>query len=86
MFLNASIERQFEFVQRRWLNWGQFDGLGNDPDPIAGPGAGDFTWQRRPVPRRYTGLPRFVTVRGGDYFFLPSVTALRFLSDPPSDG
>jgi len=84
LFLNASIERQFEFVQRKWLNWGQFDGLGNDPDPITGPDGRDFTWQRRTGPRRYPGLPRFVTVRGGEYFFLPSITALRFLSDPAS--
>jgi len=84
LFLNASIERQFEFVQRKWLNWGQFDGLANDPDPITGPGGGDFTWQRRTGPRRYQGLPRFVTARGGEYFFLPSITAMRFLSDPSS--
>lgn len=82
LFLNASIERQFEFVQRRWLNWASFDGLGNDPDPITGPDDRDFTWQRRTGPRRYLGLPRFVTVRGGEYFLLPSVTAMRFLSDP----
>ncbi|MDQ3989533.1 MAG: hypothetical protein M3291_10125 [Actinomycetota bacterium] len=79
MFLNASIERQFEFVQRKWLNWGQFAGLGNDPDPITGPDGRDFTWQRRAGPRRYPGLPWFVTVCGGEYFFLPSITALRFL-------
>jgi Dyp-type peroxidase family len=86
MFLNASIERQFEFVQRRWLNWPRFDGLGSDPDPITGPGGGDFTRQGRPVPRRYTGLPRFVTAGGGDYFFLPGVAALRFLGQArPSD-
>ena len=52
---------------------------------ITGPDGRDFTWQRRTAPRRYRGLPRFVTVRGGEYFFLPSVTALRFLSDPGSD-
>ncbi len=80
LFLNASIERQFEFVQRKWLNWGQFDGLSNDPDPITGPDGRDFTWQQRTGPRRYTNLPRFVTVRGGEYFFLPSITAMRFLS------
>ncbi len=84
LFLNASIERQFEFVQRKWLNWEQFDGLSNDPDPITGPDGRDFTWQRRTGPRRYTNLPRFVTVRGGEYFFLPSITAMRFLSDPAS--
>lgn len=66
LFLNASIERQFEFVQRKWLNWGQFDGLGNDPDSITGPDGRDSTWQRRTGPRRYPGLPRFVPVCGGD--------------------
>lgn len=84
LFLAASIERQFEFVQRQWLNWVQFDGLGNDPDPITGPGGGTFTWQRRTGPRPFRDLPRFVTARGGEYFFLPSVTALRFLSNPAS--
>jgi Dyp-type peroxidase family len=80
MFLNASIERQYEFVQRNWINDPRFDGLRNDPDPIAGSGGGDFTWQRRPLPYRYNGLPRFTSVRGGEYFFLPSITAMRFLS------
>jgi hypothetical protein len=26
-------------------------------------------------------LPRFVETRGGDYFFVPSLTALRMLAD-----
>jgi hypothetical protein len=80
-FLNASIERQYEFVQRRWLNWGQFDGLDNEPDPITAGEGRDFTWQRRFGPRRYPDLPRFVTVCGGEYFFLPGITAVRFLGD-----
>jgi Dyp-type peroxidase family len=79
MFLNASIERQFEFVQRRWLNWAQFDGLDKDPDPITGPGGGTFTKQGYPIPKRYHDMPRFVTGGGGDYFFLPGIAALRFL-------
>lgn len=82
--LNASIERQFEFVQRKWLNAEQFDGLNGESDPIAGPAGRDFTWQRRTGPRRYKDLPQFVTVRGGEYFFLPGITAMRFLSDPAS--
>ncbi len=36
LFLAASIERQYEFVQRKWLNSGQFDGLNNEPDPSRG--------------------------------------------------
>ena len=84
VFLNASIERQYEFVQRNWINDPRFDGLRNDRDPIAGSGGRDFTWQRRQrLPRRYTGLPRFITVCGGEYFFLPSLTAMRFLSRTP---
>jgi Dyp-type peroxidase family len=86
VFLNASIERQYEFVQRQWINSPRFDDLQNEPDPISGPGGGDFTWQGRPR-RRLKGLPRFVTVRGGEYFFVPSITAMRFLSDRSgSDG
>jgi Dyp-type peroxidase family len=80
IFLNADIERQYEFVQRQWLNAPSFDGLWNETDPILGPAGRDFTWQRRPVPRRCAGLPRFVTVRGGEYFFVPGISALRFLS------
>jgi hypothetical protein len=30
--------------------------------------------------RRVEGLPRFVTVRGGAYFFLPSLRALRYFA------
>jgi Dyp-type peroxidase family len=80
IFLNADIERQYEFVQRQWLNAPSFAGLWNAPDPILGPAGRDFTWQRRPVPRRRVGLPRFVTVRGGEYFFVPGISALQFLS------
>jgi len=80
IFLNADIERQYEFVQRQWLNAPSFDGLWNAPDPILGPAGRDFTWQKRPVPRRRVGLPRFVTVRGGEYFFVPGISALQILS------
>jgi hypothetical protein len=36
--------------------------------------------QGRPVRERHRDLPRFVTVRGGAYFFLPGLRALRYLS------
>jgi Dyp-type peroxidase family len=82
--LNASIERQFEFVQRKWLNGDRFDGLNDETDPIAGPAGRGFTWQRPTGPRRYQDLPQFVTVRGGEYFFMPGITAMRHLSNPAS--
>ena len=92
MALNASISRQFEFVQKAWVNNGEFLGLdGIDRDPIIGnkqdqknkmtvPGA-DFPF--------VTSLQRFVTERGGEYFFYPGRTALQKLvtgafEKPPS--
>jgi Dyp-type peroxidase family len=79
----GNIARQFEFVQHTWLNNPKFDQLYDDADPLVAnhEGAGaTFTVPEEPVRRRYTGLPRFVTVRGGGYFFLPGLRALRYLA------
>jgi len=35
--------------------------------------------------KKITGLPAFTTVRGGAYFFLPGITALRHLSTLPDN-
>jgi Dyp-type peroxidase family len=86
--LNANISRQFEFVQQTWVNNPKFDGLYNDADPLIGDRgnedpkrpAGSFTEQAEPVRRRISQLPQFVTVRGGAYFFLPGLTAIRYLA------
>lgn len=87
--LNANIGRQFEFLQNAWLMntgfadlRGETDPLVGGRDPVAGcPAAADFTMPRRGAPAdRVTGLPQFVTVRGGEYFFLPGVSALRYLA------
>jgi Dyp-type peroxidase family len=85
--LNANIARQFEFVQHTWVNNPKFAGLYDDTDPLVGGHQGDtgriFTVQARPLRQRVTGLPAFVTVRGGAYFFLPGLRALRFLAGLP---
>src|SRR4029453_6482836 len=42
MFINADIERQFEFVQNEWMKGGEFIGLDPDEqDPINGVGGKD---------------------------------------------
>lgn len=74
--LQASIARGFEFVQQTWLVNPGFHALDNEPDPISGPGGCPFTIPADPVRLRLPPAPRFVTVRGGEYFFLPSITAL----------
>jgi len=80
--LNANITRQFEFVQHSWLVDPRFNGMYDEADPIVGARADNhFAAPGDPVRRRCTGLPRFVTVAGGAYFFMPGVAALRFLSE-----
>jgi Dyp-type peroxidase family len=89
IFLGASLSRQFEFVQQVWLNDGDFAGLGAEQDPLVGAhdaahdGADVHTIPAKPVRRRLTGLPRFVTVRGGEYCFLPSLSAIEWLTALP---
>jgi len=81
--LNANIARQFEFVQATWLNSPKFAALYDDSDPLVGqsePFGGTFTMPSASVRHRVTGMPRFIKVRGGAYFFLPGLTALRRLA------
>jgi hypothetical protein len=74
--------RQFEFAQNVWINDRNFHELGNERDPICGTQDGtlEFKIPKRPIRRKITGLPAFTTVRGGAYFFLPGLKALRWLA------
>jgi len=76
---NVRIAEQFEFIQKQWLNDGSPFGLGNVPDPASGlwpPGS------QRPLvvtgrpPEVRADLRSFVTTKGGEYFFVPSVPGL----------
>jgi deferrochelatase/peroxidase EfeB len=82
-FVGAHLGRQFEFVQSEWINDGIFFGGGDDKDPITGSNgeAGSFTVPRKPVRKRLHGIPQFVVTRGGEYCFMPGMSALRWLSD-----
>lgn len=87
--LNANISRQFEFVQNAWIASTKFSGMTGESDPLLGnrepipgcPVTSDFNMpQESGLRQRISGLPRFVTVRGGAYFFLPSLSALRYFA------
>jgi deferrochelatase/peroxidase EfeB len=92
--LNANIARQFEFVQGAWIASAKFAALTGEQDPLLGnrepfptspiaePQATDgFTRPGAPPHCRHaTGLPQFVRVRGGAYFFLPGLAALRWIA------
>ncbi|HTD16507.1 MAG TPA: hypothetical protein VK673_15090 [Chthoniobacterales bacterium] len=85
--LNANICRQFEFLQNAWLNSPKFSGLTTESDPLLGnrvpipgcPVTSYFTLQNSGgLRRRISGMPQFINVRGGAYFFLPGIKALRY--------
>jgi hypothetical protein len=64
-------------------------GRRGDPDPLMGsPHDEDttLTIPDEPVRRRVTNMQRFVEVRGGAYFFMPSMSALRFLGHADLSG
>ena len=87
--LAANIKRQFEFVQSAWLVGSKFAGLTGESDPMVSATAsrrGYSPTDGFSIPQaggpdcRLSGLPQFVTVQGGAYFFLPGIRALRYLA------
>ncbi len=89
--LCSDLARQFEFVQQLWSNSPGFHGLTHEPDPIFGSDVPDpttncpmersFTIPTAAGPIRLTGMESFVEVKAGGYFFLPSRSALAYLTE-----
>jgi Dyp-type peroxidase family len=90
--LQASIARQFEFVQSQWLGAGNTFGLGDDQDVMMGPQ--DQTDPATPKKMTVPGDPPFfvgplervVTVKGGEYFFVPGINGLQFIAAAAGGG
>ena len=88
MAICASVFRQFEFVQQQWMNYGLDFNVGNDTCPVIGkrdPEADTkFVIASDPAnskpPFLCDRVPQFVTTRGGEYFFIPSVSALQMIA------
>jgi deferrochelatase/peroxidase EfeB len=94
MIVNADLSRQFEFTQQQWMNYGNDFGLANDPDPLLGNhgtnesrlAGGRMTIEgddstKPPTPPYFCNkMPTLVETRGGDYFFIPSLTCLRMIA------
>lgn len=88
MAFNASLEEQFEFVQK---NWGNNAGFPKVPTGASAPGLDMVIGQgARPgieAPVKWAGstnapanaLPQTVTMLGGEYFFMPSLPFLQSL-------
>jgi hypothetical protein len=88
MMINADIGRQYEFVQQQWVNYGNDFREANDKDVILGNRSNNLPnsviHQADPEgeapPRFVRNIPLLVETRGGDYFFVPSLTALRLIA------
>jgi deferrochelatase/peroxidase EfeB len=85
MGICSSLFRQFEFIQQQWINYGLDFDAGNDTCPLIGSRAQSDKYVIPAGPANETpfiaaGLREFVTTRGGDYFFLPSINAIRMLA------
>jgi Dyp-type peroxidase family len=84
--LVSDISRQFEFVQNVWANTSTFADLCNEVDPIISPRptpkqpeCHEFTTPQQIVRNRYLKIPQFTRVVGGAYFFMPGITALKYI-------
>lgn len=88
LFIGVSIKDQFEFLMADWANKGTFaPGLGGTRDPIIGDNSDPDSKFCIPVQGQkpiQLSLERLVTTRGGAYCFLPSATALRYISALPA--
>jgi len=83
IFISAKAMETIEVLQKEWINKGNFMNLGNERDPQVGlqeEGA-TFTISKEPVRRRIHGIETFNVLRGGEYLFRPSLSALRWLAE-----
>lgn len=83
MSYQANISNQFEFIQSRWVNNPDFPSPGNGSDPILEQGSvsnGMFAVQYgNPATLQRQQFQSFVTLKGGEYFFNPSISFLKSL-------
>ena len=83
LFISAKAMATIEFLQQEWINDGNFMGIGGERDPIIGlqEESAIFTIPRDPVRQLVRGIETFNVLRGGEYFFMPSLSALKWLAD-----
>jgi deferrochelatase/peroxidase EfeB len=89
-FINSSIENQYEFVLGHWVNDSEFAGSvrlhPKSKDPMIGtqdPSESIFVIPQAngAPPTKITGFSSFIATRAAAYCFLPSVTAISFISN-----
>jgi Dyp-type peroxidase family len=76
-----SLEAQFEFIQKAWVNNPNFPVAGDGQDPIIAQEAEPRTFSTLELQHTPLSIPQFITTTGGEYFFSPSISALEQLAD-----
>jgi Dyp-type peroxidase family len=85
MAYQGDIDNQFEFTQAAWVNNPNFVKPGTGIDPVIGQGpAGGQSCPTKwggaaATPRKAFDFRGFVTMKGGEYFFAPSISGLKSL-------
>ncbi|GAA0376366.1 peroxidase [Acrocarpospora corrugata] len=83
MAFNSSLEAQFEFTQQSWANNPDFPDGSVGHDPVIGQGPRDIqvthpdSWGSDTLTPEVRQIPQTVTMRGGEYFFMPSLAYLK---------
>jgi deferrochelatase/peroxidase EfeB len=89
-FINSSIENQYEFVLGHWVNDSEFAGAvrlnPKAKDPMIGtqdPSESIFAIPQAngAPPIKITGFSSFIKTKAAAYCFLPSITAIKFISN-----
>jgi Dyp-type peroxidase family len=78
----ASIERGFEFIQSQWADQADFPQTGDGEDPIIAQRdePRPFTLPRKEGEPLHLSFKQWVRTTGGEYFFSPSISALKQLA------
>ena len=83
MGISANAMGTLEFLLKQWANDGNSQNLGTEKDPLIGVQDKDglFTVPADPLVKRYRGLSTFNIMKGGEYCFIPSLSALKWISE-----
>jgi Dyp-type peroxidase family len=79
----SSLARGFEFIQTQWSNAPDFPRSGDGHDPIISQNTAERSFNLPPS-NPHVAMARWVQTTGGEYFFSPSLPAIRELGASPT--